>query len=136
MAMNPGNKEASAGLAKVIYDAEQAHKERIEAVAPFDPANESGEEYKERVLKALDDSSRERAFDIADAIIQHFKSNAEIKGVTTNLDVAATGRTIETYVTGIGDKGGALAAGVNPVVGSVRTDKDTTATQNNSGTIE
>ena len=127
MPMNPGDKTAADGLAKVIYDAEQAHKARLEDLAPFDPSNETAAVYQARVVKAIDDSSKERAFDIANAIIEHFKTNAVIK---TELDTGS--RTIETYLAGLGDKGGGLQAGVNPVVGSVKTSKDSSAT----GTIE
>ncbi|HUX55662.1 MAG TPA: hypothetical protein VMV77_01720 [Bacteroidales bacterium] len=127
MAMNPGNKEATTGLAKVIYDAEQAHKERISppALTPYDPKTETAKAYQERVVEAIDNSNRERAYDISNGIIEHFKDNAEIKGVATNVNTVV-GFPIPVQVAPATGTGGTTAAGAGSGSG----------TQNNSGIIE
>lgn len=62
------------------------------------------------------------------AMVAHITTNMEISGV----QVSDPAETVETYVAGSGDNGGALAGQI-PIVGSVR-QAAKTRTQSNDGT--
>ena len=57
----------------------------------------------------------------------------EINGIKINLDSAVSGRTVETFITGIGSNSGTLNAPPYPVSGSVKSSKDDKGTQSNDG---
>ena len=58
----------------------------------------------------------------------------EVKGVSASLDTGV-GRTIETYIAGVGNNGGSLnSATGGPVSGAVLDAKEDTTSQNNPGT--
>jgi len=135
MAMNPGtDKRALDGLAAVLYQAEQAHKARLEALTPFNPNTETPAQYQSRIITKVDDSSREKCYDTAKAIVQHLIDNLEVLGVKTLLDAGP--RLVEAYVAGVGSNGGSLTSvSGGPVSGAVDDAMAATATQNNSGNV-
>ena len=67
-------------------------------------------------------------------VFEYLKTYMAISGIKIDLDAALGGRTIETFVSGGGNNGGALASvSGGPVSGSVKSSKDFKGTQSNSG---
>lgn len=63
------------------------------------------------------------------AMVTYITANMEISGI----QVSEPLETVETYAAGVGNNGGSMVAGLNPVVGSV-IQAAKTRTQSNDGT--
>ena len=78
MALTIGNKNATSGMSKSIYD------EIRDAIEP-----DLGD-LDEPTLEDMRDGWRKLAFAIATGVIEHIQSNMEIQGVQTRGNIAAT----------------------------------------------
>lgn len=115
-----GDDVASSGMAKDIYDVI-----KTEIIDNLD--YRVNKDTKDKIIL----QNKKLAYCIAKGVINHIKSNMEIKGVKTSLDNGI--RSVETYVAGVGSNGGSLATGTGPVAGSVKDSKLVSATQSNDG---
>lgn len=102
-------------------------KALAEDIVPASPGGASSEQVAAR------DAAVENTENLCTKIYQYFVDNAEVKGIKTDKDAGV--RTVETYLAGVGDKGGALNSVTGgPVSGNVNSDTLDTATQSNDGT--
>ncbi|NIM18414.1 MAG: hypothetical protein GTO45_41065 [Candidatus Aminicenantes bacterium] len=111
MGLEPGDITATGGMSKAIYDA------LFNNMKDGFPDSEPSED--------VCQSWKKLAYSIAFGVIEHIKSNMEIKGITTKGDVSIT----ISGSTGIADP-----ADHTHSVGLSDTDSDVVFTQNNDGT--
>jgi len=111
MALNAGDSGATSGLSKAIYDEIESNVlENMDGWNEGDPNKLTDDAQEE-----IEDNWKQISYAIANGLIEHFKTNAEVVGVSTTLAVAS----VSGVTTGPGVSG--------PGTG--------TGTQNNSGTI-
>ena len=106
MALDKGDADCTSGLSKEIYDKLKAMVESKTGWAELEASEKA----------CILECQKDQAWIYAETLVDHIVANAEVKTVQVTDPVG----TVETYVVGVGDHGGALVAGPNPVVGNVK----------------